>query len=445
MNRNEELKALLLDLHETPPALEYTLTRAKARRKTSIRRIFAPLGTVCGLVLVFMLMINVSPTFADACSGIPLIGELVASLKQNPSLQVAIENDYFQSIDEEQTDKGVSCRLLGIIVDRKQLNIFYTLSSRKYDSLGSDMEIYSLDGAELEGVSSGGAWMGDENGIIRKRVDFFEGTMPEGLIFRTNAVDTKSGSDTPVAEFEFALHFDPYFTAHGETLAVNREFTIDGNTLTVESIELYPTQMRINVEDDADNPDWLKGLGFTVTDEKGNEFSSVRNGISAVGDPDGEGLGAFMLDSPYFYSSGSLTLNIQSVQWLDKDGPNTYVNLEKGVAEHLPPDTEFLFAERHGTGITLNFKVKSRGGESDYNFHQVFDSHALDAGGNEYFIGSFGSTVGWTDPNTGERIENLAYFTESIGIDNYPYDEIWLEPSYSHESILPEPFSIKLK
>ena len=67
-NRNDEWKALMAELEATPPELDYTLIRAKARyRKNGLRRMLAPVGALCGLLLSFALLVNVSPTFASAC------------------------------------------------------------------------------------------------------------------------------------------------------------------------------------------------------------------------------------------------------------------------------------------------------------------------------------------------------------------------------------------
>ena len=50
MNRNEEYNTLLRELDQTPPELEYTVTRAKARaRRHQARRwVGVPVGTLAG-------------------------------------------------------------------------------------------------------------------------------------------------------------------------------------------------------------------------------------------------------------------------------------------------------------------------------------------------------------------------------------------------------------
>ena len=63
MDRNEEYKALLRELDQTPPELEYTVTRAKARAKRSrARRWFGvPAGTLAGVLQTGVVVVGELP------------------------------------------------------------------------------------------------------------------------------------------------------------------------------------------------------------------------------------------------------------------------------------------------------------------------------------------------------------------------------------------------
>ena len=67
---------------------------------------------------------------------------------------------------------------------------------------------------------------------------------------------------------------------------MNSTFQLDGQTLTVKEVEVYPTHVRVNVEGAADNTAWLEGLDFYLENEDGERFDSISNGVSATGDPD---------------------------------------------------------------------------------------------------------------------------------------------------------------
>ena len=172
MNRNDEYNALMDSLETTPPALEYTLARARAKRsaakKRNIRAVFAPLGSLMALCLVFVLLVNVSPSFAYAAGRVPLLRELAKAVAASPSLSAAVENQYVQPIELEQTDSGITARVEYVIVDQKQLDIFYTLRSDSYFAMDATPEIKSADGSTLEGFSIQSGSYYAENGTLLK-------------------------------------------------------------------------------------------------------------------------------------------------------------------------------------------------------------------------------------------------------------------------------------
>lgn len=80
-------------------------------------------------------------------------------------------------------------------------------------------------------------------------------------------------------------------------MAVNETFTLDGQTLTVTDVEIYPTHVRVNVEGDGDNTAWLKGLDFYLENEDGQRFGSISSGVIASGDTDTPAMVSYRLES----------------------------------------------------------------------------------------------------------------------------------------------------
>ena len=126
MNRNEEYNTLLRELDQTPPELEYTVTRAKARaRRHQARRwVGVPVGTLAGAFAAFVLLVNTVPTFALACSHVPVLGDLAAAVDWSGSLSRAVEHDYVQVIGQSQTKDGITMAVEYVIVDQQQVNLF---------------------------------------------------------------------------------------------------------------------------------------------------------------------------------------------------------------------------------------------------------------------------------------------------------------------------------
>ena len=171
-----------------------------------------------------------------------------------------------------------------------------------------------------------------------------------------------------LAEFTFDLTFDPLFTDPGEVIPVNETFQMDGQTFTITEVEIYPTQLRLNVEGDPDNTAWLKGLYFYLENEDGERFDTVTNGITATGDEDTPAMVSFRLESPYFSDSNHLTLYITGARWLEKDHERVYVDLAHASAPWLPEGVTLTSAQRREGGWFFDLP----GGPHGVPHHQHF-------------------------------------------------------------------------
>ena len=265
MNRNSEYNKLLKELENTPLKLDFTLERARARKSVRDKRrrvrktIFIPLYTIAAAFVLFAALVNLSAPFAEACGRIPVLSELAEAVSLSPSLSAVVRNDYMQEIGLERTKNGVTARIEYVIVDQKQLNIFYSLSSDKY----SEMEVRNVETNLDEGYSIFSSHEPQiKDGSLRDIIlEFADGyNMPDTLDLTIEVYDAEGtyeshmvegGKDTIaeyehsspqyITEFDFTLRFDPSFTAKGEVCVVGNSFEIDGQTLTLETAEICPT------------------------------------------------------------------------------------------------------------------------------------------------------------------------------------------------------------
>lgn len=462
MNRNQEYKELIEELAVTPPELEDTLEKVLKRENTlRKRRVFGiPAGSLAACFAGFVLLVNLFPPFAAACGRIPILRELAEAVSWSPSLSAAVEHDYAQEIGLSQTENGITATVECVIVDRKQVSIFYTLDSDTVEWMDADYEI-GLD----RGYSSSSGSFGLENGELRQiDVTFMDMDVPPVFELSLAVYDSTPVRDTetsiapaeetdfrfeiPVhdpeylAEFEFTLEFDPYFTAQGEVIPVNKLFVLDGQRFLLTEVELYPTHLRINLHDDSGNTAWLKSLDLYLENEHGERFESTVNGITASGDPDGEGYATFWLDSPFFSQGEHLTLYIKRASWLDKEHPNVRLDLEHETAENLPEGFDFLGAEKHPEGWMVYFAVPR---EPDGGLYNLFSSGFRDEEGAQYDIMQNSSTIGIRDPKTGERREEETMFTESFPLAGFHGDIVYLEPYFNRVTEFKEAISVVIR
>ncbi|MBQ4651728.1 MAG: DUF4179 domain-containing protein [Oscillospiraceae bacterium] len=442
MNRHDEYINMLREL-EPPASLEATLERAKFRRKKQIRREAIRLAMIPLIFLFcFALLVNFCAPVAYACSNIPLLRELAEAVSFSRSLTAAVENDYVQPIELKQSENGISAEIAYLIVDQKQVNIFYRLSSEKYKQLSADPSlVLGVDGLGYS-LSSNGIGMEDD-GLLSLTVDFVDNQVPDSIHLRlqvySNSRDPAQAPESSVedlmfsdelperpqylADFDFELKFDPRFTAHGRIHEVNKTVILDGQQITIKTVEVYPSHMRVDISEAESNTAWLKDLYFHIESDWGMRFEPVSSGITATGSADSPSFVSYRADSSYFYRANKLELVISGAKWLRKDMDSSYINLSTGETGELPQGASFESAERQGSTWILTFRAELPEGEP---MHQLFDSSFCDSEGNEYEINMWSSYFG-EDEN-----DSSSYFYDSFPLKNYPYDEVWLRPSYSH-------------
>ena len=455
MNRNEEYQALLQELEPTPPALAGTTERALRRRRRDRRlRLFGvPVGSLAACFIAFVLLVNLFPPFARACGNVPVLRALAQAVAWSPSLSAAVENDYVQPIGQSQTENGITATVEYVIVDQKQVHIFFTLKGEGYESLSAEMpEFTPKQCCSVLGADTGQA----PGTLLRFSLDYQDSDVPDRFTM-TFGVTGESGKEefpdpTPphaeqspqdamleespervpdiLASFTFGLAFDPTYTVQGELVPVNSTFQLDGQTLTVTEVEVYPTHVRVNVEGDPDNTAWLKDLDFCLENEDGERFDSISNGVSATGDPDTPAMKSFRLESPYFADSAHLTLHITGATWLDKNRERVRADLKNGTVEWLPEGVTVQAMQHRQDGWVLTFDVTA---PADAH-KQVFASRYYGEDGTEYDMDRFGWS--FLDDGHGE-----AY----LPLRGYEQDTVWLELSWSHASQAETPVTIPIK
>lgn len=367
MNRTEEYNALLAELNNLPPALDRTVDRALARRakaRRTRRGLTAALSSLGGLAAAFVLLVNFSLPFARACGKIPFLKELAQAVAFSPSLSAAVENEYVQPIDQTQKVNGVTMTLRYLIADNQQMILFYTLKS---DDPTLHLDCYPrLRPAEGDGPLPGpGLSYGlpkEEDGLRSIEIIFTEAGRPlperflldaEIRVSEGRTADARADDEAPaqaeirpeeeesdgrgelVTTMTFPVSVDLSQIQAERVYDLNQDVTIDGQTVTVERLEVYPTCMQIVLADQEENTAWLVGLDFYLTDSRGREFGR-EGGITAIGDPDSPFVPIHRVESAYFTNASGYTLHITGARWLEKDLDRVTVNLKTGEADRLP-------------------------------------------------------------------------------------------------------------
>ncbi|MBQ1208679.1 MAG: DUF4179 domain-containing protein, partial [Lachnospiraceae bacterium] len=368
----------------------------------------------------------------------PFLDKLTETVMFSPSLQKAVEHDYVQPMGLEETQNGITVRVEHVIVDQKQVNVFYTVSSDRYNYLVARPDLLDAESGEPakvasvygnERVSMGEmrhilADFGDTDVLSQMRlcVDVMEVPVTPGHEEPTNQQWDAAGSREPIASFDFLMTFDPTFTATGKVIELNRDFVLDGNRFSVSQLCIYPSHIRIQIEEDPDNLSWIRSLHFYLELEDGTVIAAGGNGISAFGNADTPSMTTYMAESSYFYDAECFRLVVTGADFLEKDFGKTYVNLEENTAENLPEGHEFVSAAMVGACWELEFLHPDDGISHVQVYGEFYDRE-----GNR--ISTDG--IWWSGGDDG-TIDHPVMRKSGYRLKDFSGSEVWIEPHYSY-------------
>lgn len=450
MERNAEYLLLKEELNHTPGDLEFTLSRACARlrQKKRLRMITVPARAILALVVAFVLLVNLSWSFALACSRLPVLSDLAAAVAFSPSLKAAVENGYVQELNMEQSLNGLTIKLEYLVVDQKQVNIYF----RYYDESGKNYCISkAIDKTygTWNRIISEGIDDTHRNGELQRiHLEYGSDDVPGEL---TLYILTKEIiSDNPhefvrsnkQMRFAFFIEFDPNFTREAEVFTPNQSFTIDGQTFTVTRVEVFPTQMRVNLEADESNTAWIRELYCYAQDENGVRYEPPTEGLTAAmwNNMATPMINGFLLDSAYFSKGKQLTLHILGVALLDKKAPRIKIDLQNNTAQGLPDGITFAGTEQKDELVELHFNVHHREdliyrneyGEDlslDWRYYSISDPTVIE----DRHIIIMRTEY---DPQTQREVYTVDAGDSSV---------VYLWPAYSELVAAQSPISIKIK
>lgn len=446
MNRKEEWAALM-GTFPTPPALADTVQRAKQRKTRRFRGklIGIPAASLVGAAAAFVLMVNLSLPFALAAGSVPGLKNLVAAAAFSPSLKAAVQHDYYRISGQTQTQNGITVSIQYVIADRSQVDIFYSMEDAGGRTLDLMPNLVMEDGTTPL-VGYGLVYGGEpQNGLYHLSFLFTDLPVPDTLhlsctvrAYAANSAEApvelpEGAEDQPLLQaesflFHLPLHGEDIQT--GETISVNRPFTMDGQALTLDTVDINPTHTQINLKDDPNNTAYLRNLFFYLEDENGNRYQTG-GGVTALGS-DTPFFPSYFLESSYFQDAEHLNLVITGANWLEKD--TLWLNdLKVGETyTDLPLDNCMsLSIERAGSGIRITLLT---------NQPEAFTHSSL-------LSWTYRDSAGGEDIFHSNRYQNLPDGTqkEVYELSDYPYDTIDLAVNISRQTVLESPLTIPIR
>lgn len=431
MNRNEDYLELKRELDGLNAPGGSVLRAAARQRKARRSKLFLrPLAGLAAAFAVFVLLVNVSPTVAMACEGIPILGDLAEAVSFSPSLSKAVENDYYQKIDQQQTVDGVTLSVDYVIVDQKSVNVLFHV-----DGAGDDYSFVSTEVLLADGSRGDYAV---ENTPDHTTVYFCDQDVPTVLLLNAKVEfshwdsDMEEAKEWEVGPYAFRLKFDPSFLAQGKHYETNQTMELDGQRIRITGIDVCPSYTNLTVEGDPANTAWLTDLDCYLLAEDGTRYTEVQ-GITGFYCENGKERNSFHMESSFFHPTDRLTLCVTGAQWSEKN-EETVIHLAEGTAEGLPESTELVSCERTDNG----WKISLLQIGTDRQCHSI---DYQDPNGMERYMTQQCHTK--SDPDSLEPADlpaNSRLWTYTL--EDYPWDEVRLTPQYTHISEYDEPITV---
>ena len=463
-NRTVEFQAMMDELAQPPKELKTSVERARrrARHTRMFRRFTAPIGTVASVAACFVLMVNLFPTFALACSSVPVIRELAAAVAFSPSLSAAVAHDYVQYIGQSQTVEGVTVDLGYAIVDQHQMVFVYSVDGGRFYS---SPELLDENGDHIAAAYSTsiakGDMSGQSNGMESMILSFSApNDLPERFTINMYFLaekqpETLAAPAAPQASlgepmenwadprnapgvlcFTFDVALDMNRIAQPITVPVNRWIELDGQRIQVERLEYTPTRTILYLGEDQANTAWLKSLKFWFEDQSGHRYDDKDGSLVSSSTLESPSQLTYYFQSFYYDPPKGLTLCIDKAEWLDKDAPHVVVDLTSGEATGLPAGVELVDVHPVGTGVELTIlspKLREQ-------FAQSFSHTYWDPEGGEHKWHQMSTIrVDAEDSGDGEAKHKEVFY-----LDNYSCDAVELELSYTSVAEYVEPVRVPL-
>ena len=456
MDNNEKWNELLNESFKYPEELSGVETRFKNRimkEKRKNRTIFSSISAIAASIL-FILLINISPAFANAVAEFPVIGKLAEYVKFDKSLSKAIENEYVQEVNLVAWDGNNKLLLPYVIADEKKLVLFFQMPEEFKQQPNQWVNIFlknmtnSNTGEKVEGYGYSTSGLSLESreqnyGFIMQDYHFTEGKLPKSIDIEVEIkVENILGSDEAIktetpydfksnSTFEvmgtFNFHIELKDFVEPRVYEINEEHTIFDQKITIKDMKVYPTGTEVNISFNNENSAIIKGLELEVVQDSNKVLKGNGNGFSATHDAENEWMRVF-IESNYFDNPANQELIIKGVRLIDKDEEFVTVDIDNKTILPNIEGTELKQVIKKSDNATLIFLTQIL---NDDNFG-MFNHDYEDTEGNKYRL-------------DGEGTSSYDSQMETLITVKYPQNgKIVLQRSLTPKILLDKPIRIKL-
>ena len=431
---------------------------------------------VAAVAVVFLSLftgvVNCFPVTAYAISHMGFLGNLAKAVTLDESMRACLEKEYAQYVGESKTTKdGNVSEVYCMVVDASRISVFFQTDIPEYghisyntDKPAEDRRVFDVEPEkELEDYECTSVILNtDVKNLYEYRLDFMDKKIPEKLEFRLNYyIVDENGGEKEISHSNYILYPDTKYAKIVKTYKVNKSFYIKGQKITIESLEIYPTQAKLFLHSDKENTARLNDISVTLFDDKGRKYEQNKNGTVGTYEENGN-LAAKWYESSYFANTDSITAVIDGVEMIPEDKRYGMISLKNQSIENMPEGISIqeMALEKDGQ-LKIELNVPSM--YSKWAYIMQWEYIGKKKPENDDDIGFVVSSRGITsegkkeDRIISEHKTNGVSVGESLSIGDHPnFEETHYIPDYTEgdyqvewlyapETKLDTPVSIKIK
>lgn len=314
-DRKSELEEMLKDANKIPNEINITSIKKSVRKKVLRHRMIKVSRNIAASFLivlsVFVAGVNISPTFAKAMSGIPLLSKLAEAVDFNEGYKDAVENNYMTEVGQVKETKFGKIKLAYYIADKKSAIFFFEAEDIKKginkEELGVAVKTIKNTKTGEEVKDIGGMCPSFEKKYAAATIRAW----PEDFAYPGHielTVEISFDGKSELIDYDFSLKKPLKERVYN----VNREIQVRKQKINIDKVTVYPTCTYVEYSEDNNNTMDLMNIDFYLVDKKGLERGSKRD----ITFYDTHGI---MIASGYFALGDNISLVVNKVNLLPKD------------------------------------------------------------------------------------------------------------------------------
>ncbi len=339
------------------------LNEALKPRRRRLRLSIGVAAGIAAVLILFFATVNLFPRAALSLSEIPVLGEIAKAIMLDPSMRACFTNDYAQYVGMRDEADPYHSQVYYMVVDASRISVFFWTDAstlrREYDT-GAVFDIESVtdeNGAKIP--YSGSIYETDVKGLHEYRMDLDGRPVPTAIPFTIRYFQDDWTRE--VARATYTLNPDTAYAKIVESHVVNATAVIDGQTITIDRVDIYPTQAKLFFNMPSTNDRLLKKLNIVLRDEKGRTYPPRSHGTTGTLTDESEVL-SLWYESPYFEKVEYLEAVVTAYSFLSKSEKYGMIDLKTSTIGHMPEGvslTAMTLDDEGSLEIALKVKISA--------------------------------------------------------------------------------------